>query len=164
MIIDGTVEEVDLSETVRPTEEKKDFDFDDVVDEGGALDLSKLPKLSELNPIVINDEEDNPEYTLTFTRKIVVELDQDGYDPIRELFGPQGNGVGGHTLYGLMHLFHLSFRANHPKVGWDKANAIFDEIGVDREALQKKLLVLYFAAVQTLTEDTRKNGKRTVKL
>ena len=108
-------------------------------------------------PLIIKDIEGNPEFTLTFTRETVKWAERRGFK-ISE--------VTDFPLTGIQTLFNYSFRAHHPGMNTIETEKIFEELIVDRTQMISRLIELYNASLESLTENTEegKNGTREMEL
>jgi len=117
-----------------------------------------MSKSKEAKPIVIQDENGNPEYTLTFTRETVKWAEERGFDISEVVKFP---------LTGITTLFYFAFRANHNWISRKETERIYEELKVDKKALLLRMIELYNASIESLMDDTsesEKNGTRMVEL
>ena len=117
-----------------------------------------MSKSNEGKPVIIYDEQGNPEYTLAFTRSTVEFAEKRGFK-IRD--------VADFPVNNIKDLFHFAFRANHKGMNQGDTDRIFDELRVNRQNLLQRLLELYSEPLDSLMDDTSndaKNFKRAVEL
>lgn len=117
-----------------------------------------MSKSQESKPIVIKDEQGNPEYTLTFTRETVKHAENRGFKISEITDFPETN---------VKALFFFAFRVNHKGMNSIETDKIYDELAVDRKAMIGRLVDLYNAPMESLmadTSDDAKNFKRAVEL
>lgn len=112
----------------------------------------------KVKPIIIHDTENNIDYTLEFNRESVRFAEARGFDI---------DDVGKYPLTKVPELFWYAFRMHHKSVSKEKADRIlFDDLGGLPEGAGERLVQLYGATIEALSNDgsKSKNSKVTVEL
>lgn len=98
-----------------------------------------------MKQIIVRDSEDTP-YTLTFTVKTIMELEQKGFDV---------NKYDAEPVTMTVMLFEGALKAEHPNITTNKAVEILELIE-DKEGLMQALTELYSEPIKKLMADKGK--------
>lgn len=113
-------------------------------------------KSERLKPMIITDPDEGREYTLEFSRKSVVKVEQAGLDV---------NQLQSKSMTMIPLLFWGAFLMHHPHVTKDQADKIlFDGLGGLNEDEMEYLGKLYAAPFQTLISGAEDEGANPRKM
>ncbi len=93
--------------------------------------------------IVITDKENDTEYKLGYTRRVILDMESDGFNI---------NEIDSKPLAAMNMLFTRSFDRFHPEVSLEKREEIYDELG-DKSELMLALVDLWSYTVEGLTSN-----------
>lgn len=115
--------------------------------------------MSEVNPIVIKDHENNKEYTLEFNRASVKYAESCGFD-IQKVSNTD------HIVTGVTDLFYFSFRMHHRDMTHADTDALLDRLGGIHPDVLTRLVELYTVPIVSLVneDEERKNPQMTVEM
>ena len=109
-----------------------------------------------VNPIILKDEETGKSYTLRFTRRTVMKLEQEGFD---------ASQIEKHPMTSIPEMFYGAFLADQPFIKRETTDKIlFEDLGGLSQNMIERLGQLYAAPLNELIakEDEPKNAKMTV--